>query len=165
MEDPKNLETRAQILKGLPTLSAAAQADGLPAGFYKPRVASSRIKGIAWGYPATNVDFLAKLTPEKADAEPRVAPLVVIFASGAPWAYDGVPAFKVLGLLDAPSAGKYFGGEILNNPAYKPTKLPNPKEANASPAGMLPPAAAQGSDGINRDPTRGGAGPSIEIKP
>jgi len=46
--------------------------------------------------------------------------LEVVFRSGAKYSYEAVPSGVANGLLNAPSAGRYFNTEIRN--AFKCTK-------------------------------------------
>lgn len=47
-----------------------------------------------------------------ADYDPKTGRLLVTFSRGDRRLYEGVPAYKVQALKDAPSAGRYFRDEI-----------------------------------------------------
>ncbi len=121
----------ALLLRTLPERKTEAQQGGLPEDFYRPRKPSSQIKGFAW--MRGTFDAIAELT--STSPQPAAANLHVIFTSGDHWKYLGVPRSKILGLLDAESAGKYFASEIKNHPAYTPSKVSGPgKKADPTPA-------------------------------
>ena len=98
----------------------AAKEDGMPDSFY--RLESSQIRAIAW-FGAAGEDFIKSLTPETDSTKPSLGALNVVFTKGDRWVYKGVPRHKVQGLLNAPSAGKYFNSEIKSHPAYFAHKL------------------------------------------
>lgn len=84
---------------------------------FKPLV-SSQLRAMAWLDPQ-GFDALE-------DKNVDTATLVIIFNSGAAWAYRDVPRVKAKGLLEAVSAGKFFGAQIKGteaNPTDHQAKL------------------------------------------
>ena len=126
MDSPERLpntgrdDGRAAARQSILDRRRAAEAEGRPAGFYK--LESSQVKAIGW-FDSQNLDLIGCLGQNNGDQEPNTGDLVVIFPDGATWQYAGVPRAKILGILTAASAGKYFNSEIKNHPAYTASKL------------------------------------------
>lgn len=64
------------------------------------------------GIPSSTLEAIAH--------DPQTDTLWVLFKRGAVYLYEGVPWSVVQGLLDAPSAGKYFGAVIRNAYTTRP---------------------------------------------
>lgn len=117
-----------ELTKKFPAMRQAAQKLGLPVDWYTPAKESTQIKAAAWIF--CELDELRHLEESlkagNAEHNQPVATLHIIFQGpkAEHWQYVGVPRSKVLGMLGAPSAGKYFNSEIKNHPAYTATKMP-----------------------------------------
>ena len=124
MQTPERLEnsgrTQERASMTLAQRRTMAEAQGLPKEFMA--IESSQIQGAAW-LDGEGKDLMQPEGISEAQVQ-DAGDLHVIFRSkGSPrWKYEGVQGAKVLGLLRAESAGRYFGAEIKAGP-YRASKV------------------------------------------
>ncbi len=120
------------VLQGLKARQEAAISAGHPHNFYAMPNKSSQLQAMAY-QDSMGLDLLPLLKADASAEQPVIGFLCIAFPGGAIWSYAGVPRHKVLGLMAAPSHGKYFGSEIKNHPAYTASKISGPeKKSKAS---------------------------------